>query len=116
MNAAFFAPKNRRTYCPNCFQSRTAARERAFFRNAGILAEPEIGITVSRLRIPIINKKSKMFGFFSQLDADRMETLVDAWNKKRKEDKERERERRRNRNRFELIFIKKTYIFPQLFL
>ncbi len=45
-----------------------------------------------------------------------METLVDAWNKKRKEDKERERERRRNRNRFKLIFIEKTYIFPQLFL
>ncbi len=41
-----------------------------------------------------------------------METLVDAWNKKRKEDKERERERRRNRNRFKSIFIKKTYIFP----
>ena len=45
-----------------------------------------------------------------------METLVDAWNKKRKEDKERERERRRNRNRFELMFIEKTYISQQIFL
>ncbi len=44
-----------------------------------------------------------------------METLVEAWNKKRKEDKERERERRRNRNRFKLIFIEKTYIFQQIF-
>ena len=52
----FLAPKQE-DVLSELLSEQNRRTQRAFFRNAEILAEPEIGITVSTLRIPINNKK-----------------------------------------------------------
>ncbi len=54
MNAAFLAPKQE-DVLSELLSEQNRRTQRAFFRNAEILAEPEIGITVSTHRIPINN-------------------------------------------------------------
>ncbi len=60
----FFCPKKQEDVLSELLSEQNRRTQRAFFRNAEILAEPEIGITVSRLRIPIINKKKVRCLFF----------------------------------------------------